>query len=164
MCIYYSIIGYNYGYYLTDTAYGIKAVSEFLEDVFVNVINLCFNPITLCIIILWVGYQIYYFISFKSDKKEHGKYSKESNVHTSKNINLKKILFYISILCWVIYFASGVFAFFFGSNTGGRIIRSCHGIWHRRFITYIILKFTCFFAYTSITSFIIIYNYLFDNK
>lgn len=122
MCIYHAIFGYNYGYNLEYTAYGIKAVSEFLIDVLVNITQLFFNPITLCIIILWIGYQIYYFISFKSNKKEKAEYFKESNVYTSKNINLKKILFFISILCWIIYFASGIFAFFFGSNTGGRII------------------------------------------
>lgn len=119
MCIYYAIIGY--GYNLGNTAYGFVAVGQFLGDVFVNIINMFFNPITLCIIILWIGYQIYYFISFKSDKKEKV-VTKESNGSTSKNINLKKILFFVSILCWIIYFASGIFAFFFGSNTGGRII------------------------------------------
>jgi hypothetical protein len=73
----------------------------------------------LCVMILCIGYQIYYLISFKSDKKEKHAYSKENNESTSKNISFKKILFFISILCWVIYFASGIFAFFFGSNTGG---------------------------------------------
>lgn len=96
MCIYYATIGY--GYNLGNTAYGFVAVGQFLGDVFDNIINMFFNPITLCIIILWISYQIYYFISFKV---------------------IKKILFFTSILCWIIYFASGIFAFFFGSNTGG---------------------------------------------
>ena len=118
MCICYAVIGY--GYNLGNTAYGFIAVGNFLGDVFSKIIKyLFFNPIALCIIILWIGYQIYYFISFKSNKKEKAEYSKESNVYTSKNINLKEILFFISILCWIIYFASGIFAFFFGSNTGG---------------------------------------------
>ena len=120
MCIYYAIIGY--GYNLGNIAYGFIAVGNFLGDVFGNVINLFFNPITLCIIILWIGYQIYYFINFKSDKKENGEYSKESNRYKSKNINFKKILFLVSVLCWIIYFASGIFAFFFGSYTGGRMV------------------------------------------
>ena len=75
MCIFYAIIGY--GYNLGNTAYGFVAIAEFLEDVFANIINMFFNPITLCIIIfiiiLWIGYQICYFISFESDKKEKKK-------------------------------------------------------------------------------------------
>lgn len=121
MCIYYATIGY--GYNLGNMAYGFVAVGQFLGDVYVNIINMFFNPITLCIIILWIGYQIYYFISFKSDKKEKV-VTKEINVSTSKTINLKKILFFVSILCWIIYFASGIFAFFFGSNTGGGLFYS----------------------------------------
>lgn len=117
MCIYYAIIGYD-SKYIENTYYGFDSVGIFLGDVYDNIINLCFNPITLCIIILWIAYQIYYFISFKSDKKEKV-VAKESNESTSKNVNLKKILFFVSILCWIIYFASGIFAFFFGSNTGG---------------------------------------------
>ena len=118
MCIYYAIIGY--GYNLGNTAYGFIAVGNFLGDVFSKIIKyLFFNPIALCIIILWIGYQIYYFISFKSDNKEKSEYFQESNLYNKKNISFKKILFFISILCWVIYFASGIFAFFFGSNTGG---------------------------------------------
>lgn len=123
MCIYYSIAGYKYGLKLEYTGYGLKAVSKFITDVYVGIMELLFNPITLCIIILWIGYLIYYFIDFKSDKKENDVvYSKESNKHIKKNINFKKIVFFISILCWCIYFASGIYAFFFGSNTGGRII------------------------------------------
>lgn len=117
MCIYYAIIGY--GYNLGNTAYGFIAVGNFLRDAFSNIINLFFNPVALGIIILWIGYQIYYFISFKSDKKETREYSQENKGYNQKNISFKKILFFISILCWVIYFASGIFAFFFGSNTGG---------------------------------------------
>ena len=116
MCIYYAIIGFDYG--LGELAYGFLAVGIFLSYVYSNIIFIMFfNPITLCIIILWIGYQIYYLISFKSDKKEKV-VTKECNGSTSKNINLKKILFFVSILCWIIYFASGIFAFFFGSNTG----------------------------------------------
>lgn len=38
--------------------------------------------------------------------------------------NITKIIFYISVLCWIIYFALGIFAFFFGSNTGGGLLYS----------------------------------------
>lgn len=122
MTIYYAISGY--GYNLGNTAYGVLAVGNFLRDVFSNVIGLFLNPLTLVIIILWISYQIYYFISYENNKKEINKYNKENNKKNAKNINLKKILFVISILCWIIYFASGIFAFFFGSNTGGGLFNS----------------------------------------
>lgn len=108
MCIYYSIKGY--GQNLGCTAYGIVAVGNFLGDVCNKIINLFFNPFALCIIILWIGYQIYYFVSYKS------------NGYKQTRINLRKIFLFISILCWIIYFASGIFAFFFGSNTGGGLL------------------------------------------
>ena len=119
MCIYYAIVGYNAGYILDNIVYGFVAIRYFLENVFVSVINAFFNPIKLCIIILWIGYQIYFFISFEGNNQKKVVYSKENDSYKSKNINLKRILFFISILCWIIYFASGIFAFFFGSNTGG---------------------------------------------
>ena len=119
MCICYAVVGY--GYNLGNTAYGFIAVVNFLGDVYSKIIKyLFFNPVALCIIILWIGYQIYYFISFKSENKEKSKHFQENNGNNKKiYVYVKKILFFISILCWVIYFTSGVFAFFFGSNTGG---------------------------------------------
>lgn len=119
ICIYYAIIGY--GYDLGNKYYGFVAVGQLLADFLANIINMYFNPIILCIIILWIGYQIYYYISFRSDKKEKI-VGKESNGSTSKSINFKNILFFVSILCWIIYFALGIFAFFFGSNTGGGLL------------------------------------------
>lgn len=120
VCIYYAIIGYDYN--LGNTAYGFIAIGNFLVDISSNIIDF-FNPIVQCIIILWIGYQIYYLISFKSNKKENKEYTQEKNRY-NKNINFKRILFFICILCWVIYFASGIFAFFFGSNTGGGLFNS----------------------------------------
>ena len=122
MCIYYAITGY--GYNLGNTAYGFIAIGNFLGDVFVIILNLWLNNpiISIPITILWIGYQIYYFITFERKKKENKTMLKENIRNTSKNINFKKIVFYISIGCWCIYFASGIFAFFFGSKTGGRIV------------------------------------------
>ena len=39
-----------------------------------------------------------------------------------KSRSVAKILFYIAILCWIVYFASGIYAFFFGSNSGGGLL------------------------------------------
>ena len=122
MCIYYAIIGY--GYNLGNTAYGFIAIGNFLGDVFGIILNLWLdNPIiSIPITILWIGYQIYYFITFERKKKENKMMLKENTKNTSKNVNLKKIVFYISVGCWFLYFASGIYAFFFGSSVGGRVI------------------------------------------
>lgn len=48
-----------------------------------------------------------------------GFYMNKNNIN---KINVAKIIFYIAVLCWIIYFASGIFAFFFGSNTGGGLL------------------------------------------
>ena len=36
-----------------------------------------------------------------------------------KKNKFKKILFYISMSCWIIYFLSGIYAFFLGYDIGG---------------------------------------------
>ena len=119
MCIYYAIIGY--GYNLGNTAYGFIAIGNFLGDVLLDL--WLDNPnITIPIIVLWIGYQIYYFITFERKKKENKMMLKENTKNTSKNVNLKKIVFYISVGCCFLYFASGIYAFFFGSSVGGRVI------------------------------------------
>ncbi len=120
MCIYYAIVGY--GYNLGKTAYGFLAVGNFLPDVFSDILDMCLEPIPLCTVVLWIGYQLYYFISFKSDKKEP--VVQEGNGGVPKTINLKKILFFVSISCWGVYFASGIVAFFIGANAGGGLFSS----------------------------------------
>lgn len=103
LCIYYAIVGY--GYKLGKTAYGFEAIGNFLPDVFSDILDKCLEPVPLCILVLWGGYQLYYFISFKSAKKVP--MVQEENEKVSKKISLRKILFWISIACWVAYFASG---------------------------------------------------------
>lgn len=104
MCIYYAIAGY--GYNLGKAAYGLVAIGKFLPEVFSDILNMCLEPVPLCILVLWVGYQLYYFISFKSNKKVSG--VQGENAKGSKKISIRKILFWISIACWVSYFASGL--------------------------------------------------------
>ena len=102
MCIYYAITGY--GYNLGNTAYGFIAIGNFLGDVLLDL--WLDNPIiTIPITVLWIGYQIYYFITFERKKKENKTTLRENTKNTSKNINYKKIVFYISIGCWCLYFA-----------------------------------------------------------
>ncbi len=104
MCIYYAIVGY--GYNLGKNAYGFVAVGNFLPDVFSNILDKCLEPVPLCTVVLWIGYQLYYIISFKSDKKVPA--AQEENAKGSKKISLRKIVFWISISCWGAYFASGL--------------------------------------------------------
>ena len=122
MCIYHAILGYEYTH-LEKTVYGFEAVRDVLFDGWNFVIDAFCTPAG-PLIVAWVGFQIYYFISFKSNKKETEEYSKESKEAISKKVDLKKIVFNISKTCWIIYFASGIFAFFFGSNTGGGFFNS----------------------------------------
>jgi len=117
MCIYYAIAGY--GYNLGKTAYGIVAIGNFLPDIFSDILDKCFEPFPLCTAVLWVGYQLYYLISFKSDKKVDA--VREKNGNASKKVSIRKIIFWISVSCWGVYFASGIVAFFdevgfFGSS------------------------------------------------
>ena len=81
-------------------------------DLFSDILLALFNPIIIIIAVIWISYQIYYFISITKNNKKVKKEEK-------KSINLKKIFFVMSILCWIAYFLSGIWAFFFGSNTGG---------------------------------------------
>lgn len=108
MCIYHAIFGYDYGLEAFEPNYGIDGMMEFLHNFWFDNI-LMFNYIG-AIVILSVCYQIYYFVSYKKNKEvKESKYMK---------INLKKILFVISLLCWVIYFVIGLSAFFFGASAG----------------------------------------------
>ena len=119
-CIYYAIVGY--GYNLGKTAYGFLAIGNFLPELFSDILDKCLEPVPLCTVVLWIGYQLYYFISFKSDKKVP--VAQEGNGSSSKKISLRKIIFWISVSCWGVYFASGIVAFFNGANTGGGLFGS----------------------------------------
>ena len=157
-CIYYAIFGLDF--YAHRKVYGIEAIGDFLGDFAWDFIDAVCNPLICILVVFWIGYQIYYFVSFKKEKNE----SKKSFSKKTFSEKTKIVLFYISILCWVLYFLSGIFAFFFGSATGGRIIRKNNGIWNCGNGGYIILELDWIFNYTSITNFVIIYNYLFDSK
>lgn len=107
MCRYHAITGYVYGSAIGATVYGIEAMKCFIGDIY-KAIWLSPNSIILLpLIILWIGYQLYYYITFEKTKKEN-------NENTTKNTNLEKILTFIFICC-CIYFASGVLAIFFES-------------------------------------------------
>lgn len=110
MSIFYALVGY--GLNLGKTAYGINAIGNYLSDLFSDVLSALFDPIIIIIAVIWISYQMYYFVSVTKNIEKVNKKEK-------KSINLKKIFFIISILCWVVYFLSGIWAFFFGSSTGG---------------------------------------------
>ena len=90
MCIYYAITGYVYGSAIGATAYGIKAMICFIVDIYKAIWSSANSIILLPLIILWIGYQLYYYITFEKTKKEN-------SGNTTKNTNLKKILTFIYI-------------------------------------------------------------------
>lgn len=111
-CIYYGFVGY--GYELGKTAHGLVAITNFLGEAFGDVSFFFLDyPAFLFLVIIWISYQLYYFVSYK--KEDVSKTGKE------RKWNLKKILFILSITCWLLYFLSGIYAFFFCSMTGGGI-------------------------------------------
>lgn len=111
MSLYSAIFGFE-GFH--STYYGLKGALEFLNDFYFN--NIVFSW-KVWILILLICYQIYYLLTLRKGKKET--VSREENANKEKRFSIKKILFIISIMCWIIYFLSGIYAFFFGSNTGG---------------------------------------------
>ncbi len=119
MTIYYSIAGY-YVSYIEKSFYGFDAMERFLGDVYHDVIISIADFIPACIAILWIGYQIYYFITLKKDEKP-----KEEK---RKKYELSKIVFFICILCWVIFFLLGIYAFFFGADAGWFYTNIVYGI------------------------------------
>lgn len=102
---------------------GIKYEEKSIKDILGNIMMIFLEPIDFCLFFAWVGYQIYYFVTYKKRKKEENEnYQQNDGVilkSSNKKIGVKQILYYVSLACWGIYFASGIFAFFFGSNTGG---------------------------------------------
>lgn len=107
MCIYYAITGYVYGSIGAATAYGTDAISCFIGNLYLEIWVGHNNIILIPLTILWIGYQLYYYITFEKTKKEN-------NGNVTKNTNLEKILSFIFICC-CIYFVSGILAIFFGS-------------------------------------------------
>lgn len=116
MSIFHSIFGYNNGLIGATTKYGLSAASEALNDYWSDII-ISFDY-RLFLLIFCIIYQIYYFINYQKPKTTE----KEQTKNNFNKINFKKILFIISIICWIIYFLTGVHAFFFGSNTGGGLL------------------------------------------
>ena len=113
MCIYHAIFGYDYGLIGIAPNYGFSAVGDVINVYWFEVFT--DFDYKLFFLILCIIYQIYYFISYKKAKSTE----KEQATNKFNKISFKKILFIISIICWIIYFLTGIYAFFFGSNTGG---------------------------------------------
>lgn len=132
--ILYPILGYTVtinGAYcankIGETIYGFAVIERFLVDIMAKYIDFCCSP-KVIIVILWVSYQIYYFSTKElNDNKKlkiihEEKCKNDDNNIQNKTIikkNWRKIFFYVSVLCWIIYFMIGISSFLFGSNTGG---------------------------------------------
>lgn len=112
MSLYHAIFGYSYDSEFISDDYGIDAIGNFLSNYWVdNIINL--NIVT-SINIFAIIYPIYYFITTKKVTQK-----KKDSDKRKVNINVRKILFVLSSMCWALYFLSGIYAFFFGCNVGG---------------------------------------------
>ena len=103
--LYYAVFGYTYTS-IGESIYGIEAflvyiIHRFWFDNFI-MFNLIGLFCTCCIV-----YQIWYFLSSKSRKTS-----------LTSRLNIKKILFVISLISWIIYFLLGVYASFVGYKTG----------------------------------------------
>ena len=114
MCIYHAIFGYDYALIGIAPNYGFDAVGDVINEFWFDGIITNFNYKSF-FFILCIIYQIYYFITYKKVRTT----KKEQLKSKFNKINFKKILFIIAIICWIIYFITGIYAFFFGSNTGG---------------------------------------------
>lgn len=165
MCICYAFGGYR-APGEEEIIYGFQAIGSLLSNVFFMwFITFAMLPYSLpfvLIICLWIGYQIYYLITFKKSKstikiKSKSKIENEpENENTVEKASFGKILFYIAIVCWCLLFMRGVLIFFIDVMNGQRNIR---------FIKiYIKLVCICIYDYSNIANFIIIYCYLCNNK
>lgn len=106
MSIYHTIFGYSYNSIYIDDDYGIEGMMAFLGEAWDSLYG---SVIALILVGACIIYQIYYFMNFRINKGKKDKKTK---------INIKKILFVVSVICWLMYFMLGVYAFFFGINDG----------------------------------------------
>ena len=94
MSLYHAIFGYTYNSEFIEADYGIEAIMTFLSNYWMN--NIIFLNVAGMINIFAILYPIYFFISYKRIDKV----KVESKV---RKINLKKIFFVISIVCFIAF-------------------------------------------------------------
>ena len=114
--IYYSILGYE--------NYGNKGLDALVDYLSCDVFGLVFEVSAWVIFIICVAYQFYYFINVKGNKEKNIK-DKSSEIsveqeekRTEKRQKVRKVWFIIALMCWGLYLLSGVYAFFFGYDSG----------------------------------------------
>lgn len=155
ICICYAIGGYRYPGE-EEIIFGFDAIGILLKNVFfiwfITFASLPYSLPMVLIICLWIGYQLYYLITFKKSKSKIEIENESENKNTVKNTNFRKLLFYMAIIGWCLYFAQGIPIFFTSVATGKRNIRFIR--------IYIKLVCICVYDYPNITNFIIIYHYL----
>ena len=165
MCICYAIGGYR-APGEEEIIYGFQAIGSLLNNVFfmwfITFASLPYSLPIVLIICLWIGYQLCYLITFKKSKSkiEIENESENKNIvkneNTVKNTNFRKLLFYMAIIGWCLYFAQGIPIFFTSVVTGKRNIRFIR--------IHIKLVCICIYDYPNITNFIIIYYNLCNSK
>ena len=114
--IYYSILGYE--------NYGNKGLDALVDYLSCDVFGLVFEVSAWVIFIFCVAYQFYYFINVNGNKEKNIKdKDSETSVEqeeklTEKSQKISKVWFIIALMCWGCYLLSGVYAFFFGYDSG----------------------------------------------
>lgn len=149
MSLYHAIFGYSYPWsaYLEDD-YGIDGALAFLGEFWALIYD---SIISLLLLGLCIAYQIYYFINLKTKREKNEKIEKHK-------VNIKKILFYIAITSWIIYFMTGVHAFFAGAKDGLFSDNIVYGIEATQIaLTWNLLAFTYFPILPISSIYIIIY-------
>ena len=139
--VYHSIFGYHLSY-LDKNIYGFEAFLQPIDDIWFTLID---NPLLIVILVIMVIYQIGFFISKCKWK-------------------IKKILFYLSILCWILYLLIAIYYAIFGYCDG---IFQCTNIYgFEAFYSILIwygLVFTMFIPILPVTLIYIIV-YIIKNK
>ena len=103
--LYHSIFGYHLSN-LGKNHYGIDAFLDSINNIWFEILG---SPILIILFILLVLYQITYFI-------------------TNSKLGFKKILLYLSILCWALYILSGIYHMIFGYCEGFFTCTNVYGI------------------------------------
>lgn len=106
-CLYDSIFGICYHF---DKCY--YGVDGFLESFIGGLEEIIFSYYVVFLLLI-VGYQIYYFICVHKTRLE-GNSNGGKTIFSKKRLNIKKILFIISICCWILYLSYGLYSFMFG--------------------------------------------------
>lgn len=114
-CLYHAFFGYYLGY-IEKYEYGLDGFIYAFSDVFDYIVFSNWVVLLIAIVI----YQIWYFVceyKTRGERKKDNKRSKHIFFSIEGSI-VKKVLFVLSITCWMLWFLYGIYSFFFGYCSG----------------------------------------------